>query len=83
MEQINENDYIKGFNEGYLISKDLPELGAQLLKVELLDSRGEGMRDGIEQFNLEKSLNRIPDSFKVVKPMERNIDPSKDLDKEK
>lgn len=83
MEQQNDKEYIKGFNEGYLISKNLPDLSNKLSKTDLSDSRGQGMRDGIEQFNLEKSFEKIPDTFRAFNSFEKNIDPTKDIDLEK
>lgn len=85
MKKLNEKEYIKGFNEGYLISKDLPNLAIQLSKTETTDSRGQGLRDGIEQFDLEKSKSRIPESFKTKRGFEKNKkdERERDIDLEK
>lgn len=85
MKELNEKEYIRGFNEGYIISKDLPDLAIQLSKTETTDSRGQGLRDGIEQFNLEKSTSRIPESFKAKRSIEKDKTDNrqKDIDLEK
>ena len=53
-------DYIKSFNDGYLISKYRPEL-AEKLAESLKDTKnGEGFRDGKNQYREEAKLDRYP-----------------------
>ncbi len=54
-------EYLKGFNEGYLISKHEPKLAAQLSTAEGTTERLQGMKDGHSRFELEKeTLEKSP-----------------------
>lgn len=54
-------DYVKGFNEGYLLSQHEPELAAQLSKAEGTSERLQGMKDGHKRFELERdTVDRAP-----------------------
>lgn len=54
-------DYLKGYNEGYMITKYLPEL-ANKLPPSLGESlRGKGFADGKEQFFSEEKEKRYPE----------------------
>ncbi len=78
-------DYIKGFNEGYLLAKHDPEL-LEKLPVDLGKSeRGAGFKAGKEQYFLEKAKERQPAWMR--KDRIANLDKTKgkdkgDLDKE-
>lgn len=72
-----ETSYQKGFNEGYIISKHMPELADKLAQVKSTEPRMEGFRDGREEFMQEKSYR--------PKWMTRDISspqPPKDKDKD-
>ena len=57
-------EYLKGFNEGYLITKHLPDLADKLSGV-LGDSLwGTGFQDGRQQLILEQVKDRLPDWLK-------------------
>ncbi len=50
----NETDFIKGFNDGYIIAKHAPTLSDHLSKVESEAPRIEGVQQGIKQYTLEQ-----------------------------
>ncbi len=53
-------EFVKGFNDGYLLAKHEPELVARL-PVDLGSSeRSKGFKAGKEQYLLEKSKERLP-----------------------
>lgn len=60
MEELEkpEPDYIKGFNEGYLLAEHMPELAAKLAPVLTETSRSQGIKDGFDQYALEKDLTK-------------------------
>ena len=51
-------DYLKGFNEGYFISKQAPEFGSLITQLSDTD-RGAGMKAGHKQFLAEKNQERL------------------------
>lgn len=59
VEKINP-DYLKGYNEGYLIAKHEPALAAKLAKINSLSPRIVGLSKGVEEYNLEKDQERLP-----------------------
>lgn len=73
-------DYKKGFNQGYLIGKYEPDLGASLDKVELQSNRIKGIKAGLLQVGKEKSLSNLPkwmqdhENSKDKKENEKDID---------
>lgn len=62
-DKIHEQ-YISGFNQGYLLARHLPELAEKLTKIEGKSDRVLGMKEGIEQYVLEQSKDRTPDWLK-------------------
>ena len=81
MEENNQidPDYLKGFNDGYLIAQYEPELSKKLSKVEAISQRIIGMQQGREQYLNEQTKDKRP-SF--LKDNRANIKKS-DLTKEK
>ncbi|UPT67666.1 MAG: hypothetical protein M0D57_03060 [Sphingobacteriales bacterium JAD_PAG50586_3] len=69
-EETPAPEYLKGFNQGYLLAKEKPELMEQLAKVEDKSEQGQGLQDGYKEYLLE----RIKD---------KDIIPSKYTDKQK
>lgn len=61
--QDTNTSYKKGFNEGYLITKHLPELSDQLSKIKNETPRIEGFKDGRNQIFQEKAKERLSLSF--------------------
>lgn len=85
MEEFDNVDpaYIKGFNEGYLISQHMPELSDQLAKAYGQDSRGQGFQQGKEQYQNEQFEQRMP-SWLKYNPLKNDISqPAKDAAKNK
>ena len=82
-EQPFNTKYQRGFNEGYIIAKYMPELSDQVAKVTSEDPRIEGFLDGRNEFILEKAKDRLPSWLKkdVTKKEVTNKLPPKD-DKE-
>lgn len=70
-------DYLKGFNEGYIFAKHLPELSDQLSKTELKSSRGVGFQDGRKQFISEKVKDKFPNWLKGNRTPSEKTDPGK------
>ncbi|UAY53181.1 hypothetical protein [Ferruginibacter albus] len=59
-EQTPTPEYQKGFNEGYLITKHLPDLADTISKAITASERSEGFKDGRNEFNLEKTVSIMP-----------------------
>ncbi len=76
----DETQYQKGFNEGYLIAKHLPELSAKLAKITNETSRIEGFHDGRKQHLLEQSREYRPAWLKGER--HKGQDKPKDKDRE-
>lgn len=62
MEENNQidSDYLKGFNDGYLIAQYEPELSEKLSKVEAVSQRIIGMQQGREQYLNEQTKDKRP-----------------------
>lgn len=54
-------DYLKGFNYGYMIAENIPDLAKQLATATGASDRFVGMKHGIEQYKLEQSKTKLPD----------------------
>ena len=53
-------DYMKGFNEGYLLNKYMPELGQKLSEVVQNSLRGNGFKDGRSQERADQDIQKTP-----------------------
>lgn len=52
-------DYLKGFNEGYLLREAMPELAARLEKaLDETTMRSAGFKNGYRQYELDKDMQR-------------------------
>lgn len=71
-------DFLKGFNDGYLIAKYEPELAERLSKIKAASPHILGMQQGREQLLKEQLQGRMPSLFKES-PKKKNI-PSKNRD---
>lgn len=76
-------DYQKGFNEGYIIAKHMPELSNELSKIKSDSLRMEGFRDGREQFSLEKEKFHTPAWLKEDTRQISHHSPPKDRNQDK
>lgn len=77
LEKIS-SDYLKGFNEGYLLTEQIPDLAAQIAKAINASDRGQGFKDGREQLLLEKTKEKLLDKGKQT----IEVEPDKSVDKE-
>ena len=55
-----EPEYLKGFNEGYLITQQKPELAEKLATIDSDFIRLVGFRDGRKQYQMEQTKDRLP-----------------------
>lgn len=53
-------DFVKGFNEGYLLARQMPELAEKIAGAATQSERSQGFKSGLEQFEHEQDLNRQP-----------------------
>lgn len=83
-EQTTDAGYIKGFNEGYIITKHMPELSDCVVQVQSESPRLEGFRDGRKQLVLEKiaGQHKTPLPVKTDRNKETRPEPMKDRDLE-
>lgn len=84
-EKFNEEEYMKGFNEGYMLFKYKPELATQVaeaFKKAGRSDRIDGFFDGRDELKSEVNKNVLPKWLQKdrFKDLEREND--KDLDKE-
>lgn len=69
-EQYAHPTYLKGFNEGYTMTKYMPDLAKEIASAMRDTERGNGFRDGSDQYAIEAQKDA------------RNPDWLKDFDKE-
>lgn len=74
-------EYLKGFNEGYLISKHLPDLADKLAKANIQSERHAGFIDGRNQLNSEQDKSRYPKWLKSDRLT--GLDKEKNVSKDK
>ncbi|PKK36805.1 hypothetical protein BWI96_10570 [Siphonobacter sp. SORGH_AS_0500] len=53
-------DYIKGFNDSYLLAQHLPELAEKLSAIQGNSPRLQGMREGRQQYLSEQVKAKMP-----------------------
>jgi hypothetical protein len=59
-DEFNEAEYISGFNKGYLLAKEFPEIADILNSATSSSDKLDGMKDGRQQYldeTLEKGIN--------------------------
>ena len=59
-----EPEYVKGFNEGYLIAQHEPELAEKLASIDSDFIRLVGFKAGREQYHAEQTKPRLPSWLK-------------------
>lgn len=74
-------DYQKGYNEGYILKKYMPEVADKLAEAAGNSPRGAGFRDGREQFIAEAKESRLPAWLRSDRLS--NLDKETDQEKEK
>ncbi|MBS1585521.1 MAG: hypothetical protein JSS82_08225 [Bacteroidetes bacterium] len=72
-------EYLSGFNQGYALAQYAPEIGTHIATLLKDTERGNGFLAGREQFQSEKSKERIPEWLRENAP---DIYKDHDLDKE-
>lgn len=93
MEETDKVDpvFLKGFNEGYVIAEQMPELAEVLVNVKSNSERLKGLRAGRDQYNkeqIEQLKSHLPgwlknkrsdkDKPSPAKSKDRDIEPDKD-----
>lgn len=74
-------EYIKGFNEGYLISKYMPSFSKSSISEKGTSEHSKGFYGGVMEYELEKKMaNRFPYLSKEKEQSKEGY--SKDMDKE-
>jgi len=72
-------DYIQGFNEGYTLTKYMPELAEQLVRSLGDDDRAEGFKNGKGQIEYEMTMDSRPLYAKRYDKEEKGkVDPTLD-----
>lgn len=75
-------EYQKRFNEGYTIAKYMPELAEQL-SIALKDNeRGNGFRDGRNQYLTEQVKDKLPSWLSGTRPAKEENQPDKSKDRD-
>lgn len=60
----NNNEFQKGFNEGYLLAKHNHELADKIADALRDTERGQGFKEGCKEFSKEKDRTKLPDWLK-------------------
>lgn len=59
-EEITDENYVKGFNEGYQLAQSHPEISEAIALAKGNDTRLEGFRDGYKEYVLEQLREKDP-----------------------
>jgi len=79
-QEKTSSEYIKGFNEGYIIRKHSPELAEKLRDLKSNSDRSVGFIDGQRQFEQELNKEKRPEWLKPIS--DKEIMPDKEADKD-
>lgn len=79
-EETPSPEYVKGFNEGYTIAKELPDLADKISAVKGDGPRLQGFQDGRKQFALDMARDLRPEW--LTKRPDRNLPNTKTRDKD-
>ncbi|MVM32460.1 hypothetical protein GO755_20615 [Spirosoma sp. HMF4905] len=77
-----EPDYLKGFNEGYVIAQSVPDLAEQLVKVQTDSQRMAGFKAGRDQYVTERMREHLPSWLKADRSIKEQESPSKSKDRD-
>ena len=77
-----EPEYVKGFNEGYLISQHEPELAEKLTSIDSDFIRLVGFKAGREQYQKEQVRERLPEWLKRDRSFQGRNTPDKSKDRD-
>ncbi|WP_375447193.1 hypothetical protein [uncultured Fibrella sp.] len=78
-----EPDYVKGFNEGYILAKHMPELAERLADIDSDFVRLAGFKAGREQQQTEMARERLPAWLTGDRPQKAEKSPIKTKDRDK
>lgn len=78
-EQSPPPDYIKGFNEGYLISRHNPGLAEKLSSIEAASERLNGFKDGRLEYMRDMEREREHEPAWVKRGINSFDDPERDV----
>ncbi|MFT3793639.1 hypothetical protein [Flavobacterium sp.] len=76
------SEYIKGFNEGYLITQHLPDLADRLATIETDVPRVGGFKDGRKQYALDQVRNNRAKWAAKETPSKAEKSQERDFDRE-
>jgi hypothetical protein len=84
MEEIEVTpEYLKAFNDGYLIAKHMPELSEKLAQIKGQTPQLTGMKDGRDQYVREFKKERYPSWLRSDRFKSKDDAPDKQKDKER
>jgi hypothetical protein len=75
------SDYVKGFNEGYILIQDSRDLAEKLATAKGDGDRMQGFRDGHKEFILERIREQRERTFHKEPPSNKSKD--KDFDRDR
>ncbi len=77
-----EPEFVRGFNEGYLMAQHMPELAEKLAKLDSDFIRLVGFKEGREQYKSEQTKTRLPEWLTGDRHTKDNtiVDKTKDRD---
>ena len=76
-------DYLKGFNLGYELSKEKPELALSLIDKMPDSEKANGFKDGWKQSTLERTMEAKPKILSNDPDKETKDKSSRDIDQDK
>ena len=80
-EEKVEQEYLKGFNEGYTIAQHQPDLAEKLVSIDSDFIRLVGFKDGRQQYQREQERERLPSWLKGGRTMKDLKTPTKSKDR--
>ncbi|MFD2520389.1 hypothetical protein [Emticicia soli] len=75
-------DFLKGFNDGYIIAQYEPELAEKLSKIEAVSPRIVGIQQGREQLLKEQLKTKLPNWLKDNSTRDKSKQLSKDQNRD-
>lgn len=73
-------EYLKGFNEGYVLAKEAPDLANKLSSLKSDSERTQGFQDGRKEFVMEKVKSHRQGLFKSSQERSTNDRQDRGLD---
>lgn len=79
-DQTSNSEYQKGYNEGYLITKHLPDIAGKISAVKSIAPRMEGFQDGRKEYVLEQIRTYKHEQSNIQHDIGKGKDQQKDND---